>query len=188
MLLLLWLLPNHLQLLTHHKLIAFGVLLVYVKNSQWMQIFRNGNDKRWCFLSKKISCTGWLIWIIDRHIFYKLHFSLNPGSVMDSWLMGNDVSFSVSTDISWPIMIPNSTFWYLSQGQDQNFDLPLKNKSDICTIMYTSGTTGDPKGVIISNESIITLLAGVKRLLESVNEQVCTLLLNIRILHVNAQV
>lgn len=38
--------------------------------------------------------------------------------------------------------------------------------------MYTSGTTGDPKGVLISNDSIITLLAGVKRLLESVNEQV----------------
>lgn len=38
--------------------------------------------------------------------------------------------------------------------------------------MYTSGTTGDPKGVLISNESIITLLAGVKRLLESVNEEV----------------
>lgn len=38
--------------------------------------------------------------------------------------------------------------------------------------MYTSGTTGDPKGVLISNESIIALLAGVKRLLESVNEKV----------------
>lgn len=38
--------------------------------------------------------------------------------------------------------------------------------------MYTSGTTGNPKGVLISNESIITLLAGVKCLLESVNEEV----------------
>ncbi|GAU12483.1 hypothetical protein TSUD_230160, partial [Trifolium subterraneum] len=37
--------------------------------------------------------------------------------------------------------------------------------------MYTSGTTGEPKGVLISNESIITLLAGVKRLFESVNEK-----------------
>ncbi|KAM5572176.1 long chain acyl-CoA synthetase 4-like [Rosa sericea] len=54
---------------------------------------------------------------------------------------------------------------------DKDFDLPAKKKSDICTIMYTSGTTGDPKGVLISNESIITLLAGVKRLLESVNEE-----------------
>lgn len=38
--------------------------------------------------------------------------------------------------------------------------------------MYTSGTTGDPKGVLISNDSIITLIAGVKKLLQSVNEQV----------------
>ncbi|TKY71024.1 Long chain acyl-CoA synthetase 4 [Spatholobus suberectus] len=60
---------------------------------------------------------------------------------------------------------------FLQVGQNQSFDLPMKKRSDICTIMYTSGTTGDPKGVLISNESIITLLAGVKRLLESVNEQ-----------------
>ncbi|RDY02095.1 Long chain acyl-CoA synthetase 4 [Mucuna pruriens] len=60
---------------------------------------------------------------------------------------------------------------FLHVGQNQSFDLPTKKRSDICTIMYTSGTTGDPKGVLISNESIITLLAGIKRLLESVNEQ-----------------
>ncbi|KAK7406054.1 hypothetical protein VNO78_07670 [Psophocarpus tetragonolobus] len=60
---------------------------------------------------------------------------------------------------------------FLEVGQNQSFDLPIKKRSDICTIMYTSGTTGDPKGVLISNESIITLLAGVKRLLESVNEK-----------------
>ena len=44
--------------------------------------------------------------------------------------------------------------------------------------MYTSGTTGDPKGVMISNESIITLLAGVNRLLESVNEEVISFLIS----------
>lgn len=38
--------------------------------------------------------------------------------------------------------------------------------------MYTSGTTGDPKGVMISNESIVTLIAGVIRLLKSANEAV----------------
>ncbi|KAG2677053.1 hypothetical protein I3843_12G082900 [Carya illinoinensis] len=60
---------------------------------------------------------------------------------------------------------------FLQLGDGKHFDLPLKKKSDVCTIMYTSGTTGDPKGVMISNDSIIALLAGVKRLLESVNEQ-----------------
>ena len=52
-----------------------------------------------------------------------------------------------------------------------SFDLPVKKKSDVCTIMYTSGTTGDPKGVLITNESIITLLAGIQQLLKSCNEK-----------------
>ncbi|KAK8484320.1 hypothetical protein V6N13_123983 [Hibiscus sabdariffa] len=60
---------------------------------------------------------------------------------------------------------------FLHLGENKTFDLPVKKKTDICTIMYTSGTTGDPKGVLVSNESIVTLIAGVKRLLESVNEQ-----------------
>ncbi|XP_031124946.1 long chain acyl-CoA synthetase 4-like [Ipomoea triloba] len=59
---------------------------------------------------------------------------------------------------------------FLLLGEGKCFDLPVKKKTDICTIMYTSGTTGDPKGVLISNNSIVTLIAGVKRLLESVNE------------------
>lgn len=59
---------------------------------------------------------------------------------------------------------------FLSLGSNKHFELPVKKKTDICTIMYTSGTTGDPKGVMISNNSIVTLIAGVKCLLGSVNE------------------
>ncbi|KAL5228289.1 hypothetical protein ABZP36_016554 [Zizania latifolia] len=59
---------------------------------------------------------------------------------------------------------------FLSLAGDLEFDLPVKEKTDICTIMYTSGTTGDPKGVLISNASIICLIAGVDRLLNYVNE------------------
>ncbi|XP_031255842.1 long chain acyl-CoA synthetase 4-like [Pistacia vera] len=60
---------------------------------------------------------------------------------------------------------------FLQLGENKQFDLPEKKKSDICTIMYTSGTTGDPKGVMISNESIVHFIAGVKLVLESVNEK-----------------
>ncbi|XP_065858677.1 long chain acyl-CoA synthetase 4-like [Euphorbia lathyris] len=59
---------------------------------------------------------------------------------------------------------------FLKLGENKEYELPVKTKSDICTIMYTSGTTGDPKGVLVSNESIVSLIAGVNRLLESVNE------------------
>ncbi|CAN8325718.1 unnamed protein product [Cochlearia groenlandica] len=59
---------------------------------------------------------------------------------------------------------------FLKLGEGKQYDLPIKKKSDICTIMYTSGTTGDPKGVMISNESIVSLIAGVICLLKSANE------------------
>ncbi|KAJ6828527.1 long chain acyl-CoA synthetase 4-like [Iris pallida] len=60
---------------------------------------------------------------------------------------------------------------FLLLGSNQQFDLPINKSTDICTIMYTSGTTGDPKGVLISNENIITLIAGVDKQLISMNEQ-----------------
>ncbi|KAK9121892.1 hypothetical protein Syun_019509 [Stephania yunnanensis] len=64
---------------------------------------------------------------------------------------------------------------FLKVGENKQFDLPVKKKTDICTIMYTSGTTGDPKGVLISNNSIITLITGVKQLLQNVNEELVSM-------------
>ncbi|KAK0586908.1 hypothetical protein LWI29_014256 [Acer saccharum] len=60
---------------------------------------------------------------------------------------------------------------FLQLGENNQFELPVKKKTDICTIMYTSGTTGDPKGVMISNDSIVSVVAGIKCLLDSVNEE-----------------
>ncbi|WZY77691.1 hypothetical protein YC2023_024075 [Brassica napus] len=59
---------------------------------------------------------------------------------------------------------------FLNLGEGKQYELPVKKKSDICTIMYTSGTTGDPKGVLISNESIVTITTGVMHFLQSVDE------------------
>ena len=38
--------------------------------------------------------------------------------------------------------------------------------------MYTSGTTGDPKGVLISNKSIITIVSAVDEFLRISGEEV----------------
>ncbi|KAL0927379.1 hypothetical protein M5K25_001543 [Dendrobium thyrsiflorum] len=42
---------------------------------------------------------------------------------------------------------------------------------DICTIMYTSGTSGDPKGVILTHETHATYVKGVERFLDQFEDK-----------------
>jgi len=50
--------------------------------------------------------------------------------------------------------------------------MPLKKKTDICTIMYTSGTTGEPKGVIIKNEAFMAQVLSIDQMLELTDKAV----------------
>lgn len=51
--------------------------------------------------------------------------------------------------------------------------LPLKQVTDVCTIMYTSGTTGEPKGVILPNSAFMAEVLSMDYLLD-VTDKVAT--------------
>lgn len=43
---------------------------------------------------------------------------------------------------------------------------------DICTIMYTSGTSGDPKGVVLIYENVMALVRGMDLFMEQFEDKV----------------
>ncbi|KAI8344331.1 hypothetical protein BC941DRAFT_408356 [Chlamydoabsidia padenii] len=55
---------------------------------------------------------------------------------------------------------------------------------DLCCIMYTSGSTGNPKGVILSHKNIVAAIAGVDRLLERSVSSADTMLAYLPLAHV----
>ncbi|KAK4437813.1 Long chain acyl-CoA synthetase 2 [Sesamum alatum] len=48
---------------------------------------------------------------------------------------------------------------------DLDENLPPKKKTDTCTIMYTSGTTGEPKGVVLSSTAFMAAVLSIDQLL-----------------------
>ncbi|PIN12364.1 Long-chain acyl-CoA synthetases (AMP-forming) [Handroanthus impetiginosus] len=55
-------------------------------------------------------------------------------------------------------------------GDSDDTNLPPKTKSDTCTIMYTSGTTGEPKGVILTNGAFMAEVLSMDQLLRETDK------------------
>jgi len=54
----------------------------------------------------------------------------------------------------------------------KEIELAPPKKEDLSTIMYTSGTTGEPKGVELTHENVLFTIAGLNHYLKSLNEVV----------------
>jgi len=58
------------------------------------------------------------------------------------------------------------------QGKENPSD-PLPPQSmNICTIIYTSGTSGDPKGVVLTHENAAMLTRGLDLFMEQFEDKV----------------
>jgi long-chain acyl-CoA synthetase len=65
------------------------------------------------------------------------------------------------------------------QGKENSVDLTPPSRHDISTIMYTSGTTGEPKGVLLTHENVVTCINGLDHFLKARNEVVKYIILEL---------
>ncbi|CAM8927464.1 unnamed protein product [Rhodiola kirilowii] len=66
---------------------------------------------------------------------------------------------------------PYSWTEFLKLGKENPTEPSPPQPFNICTIMYTSGTSGDPKGVVITHESAVASVRGVDIFLEQFEDK-----------------
>uniref|UniRef100_M1AI81 Long-chain-fatty-acid CoA ligase n=1 Tax=Solanum tuberosum TaxID=4113 RepID=M1AI81_SOLTU len=73
---------------------------------------------------------------------------------------------AVSMDIK-----PYSWNEFLNMGKENPSEPSPPQPLDICTIMYTSGTSGEPKGVILTHENMTASVTGVDHFMEEFEDK-----------------
>ena len=68
----------------------------------------------------------------------------------------------------------SSSRWLFNQGREKPEETNPPKPSNICTIMYTSGTSGNPKGVVLTHEAVATYIVGMDLYMDQFEDKVTT--------------
>lgn len=60
----------------------------------------------------------------------------------------------------------------VDQGREKPEDTNPPKAFNICTIMYTSGTSGDPKGVVLTHQAVATFVVGMDLYMDQFEDKV----------------
>lgn len=60
----------------------------------------------------------------------------------------------------------------IEQGCEKSEETTPPKPFNICTIMYTSGTSGDPKGVVLTHEAVATYVVGMDLYMDQFQDKV----------------
>ncbi|KAL5155812.1 Long chain acyl-CoA synthetase 1 [Glycine soja] len=66
---------------------------------------------------------------------------------------------------------PYSWEEFLHMGKENPSNISPPQPNSICTIMYTSGTSGDPKGVVLTHENITVFVRGMDLFMEQFEDK-----------------
>lgn len=69
-------------------------------------------------------------------------------------------------------------------GQSNPTDVNKPQSDDLCCIMYTSGSTGNPKGVMLTHGNVVAAIGGVCRMLQHLLEPNDTMMAYLPLAHV----
>uniref|UniRef100_A0A2P2MP90 Long chain acyl-CoA synthetase 1 protein n=1 Tax=Rhizophora mucronata TaxID=61149 RepID=A0A2P2MP90_RHIMU len=61
---------------------------------------------------------------------------------------------------------------FLCLGKENPSEILPPKPFDICTIMYTSGTSGDPKGVVLTHETVALFVRGMDLFMDQFEDKV----------------
>ncbi|KAF7198293.1 Long-chain-fatty-acid--CoA ligase 1 [Pseudocercospora fuligena] len=110
---------------------------------------------------------------LDPHLLTKLIKPLNESKDIQHVVYNDDDSPTRQIDAAQteeavkklkeahPHLTVNSFTEFIQLGKDNKVEPTPPKPEDLCCIMYTSGSTGAPKGVLLSHKNVVAAIAGV---------------------------